>query len=203
MSWAMVRAWWDLEQPKMRGGTMDILLIRVSSSALATVTRVGPAAPNGSKVVYVAINTGLIRGNSSVVAGRWLGSGSAGGAFVAILDSFDNVVLSKEVSGVAPVDKSQNTEATAIAADGNELLVATREMNFPKSMIRRLDPWANASCAESGPCFNKSWNDCLDTNPCTADLCDAAHNGCYHVPLPDGATCTDSGNHCKAGTCNP
>ncbi len=72
-----------------------------------------------------------------------------------------------------------------------------------RSEIWRLDPWGHSSCAESGPCFNKSWNDCLDTNPCTADLCDAAHGGCYHVPLPDGATCTDSGNHCKAGTCNP
>ena len=72
-----------------------------------------------------------------------------------------------------------------------------------KSEIQRVDAWGNASCAQSGLCFDRGWSECLDTNPCTADLCDGAHNGCYHVQLPDGATCADSGAHCLNGTCKP
>ncbi len=71
----------------------------------------------------------------------------------------------------------------------------------PKSVLRTFDPWGHSDCAISGPCFDKAWSDCLDSNPCTADLCDAAHGGCYHVQLPDGATCTAAGGHCALGKC--
>ena len=63
------------------------------------------------------------------------------------------------------------------------------------------DTWGNTTCESSGNCWQKTYADCADSNPCTSDLCDAAHGGCYHVPLPDGITCSDSGGHCAAGTC--
>ncbi len=73
--------------------------------------------------------------------------------------------------------------------------------NFHITTVYAADSWFNMDCTISGPCFDKSWSDCLDDNPCTADLCDAAHGGCYHVDLSDGATCTAGGKACKAGKC--
>ena len=95
------------------------------------------------------------------------------------------------------------------ASNSGQILVAMWSYGLPPptgkmaTAIVRLDAWGHDACVASGPCFAKSWNDCSDTNPCTADLCDGAHNGCYHVQLPDGATCADSGAHCLNGTCKP
>lgn len=63
------------------------------------------------------------------------------------------------------------------------------------------DSWGNMTCETSGPCWKKTYADCSDGNPCTSDLCDAAHNGCYHVALPDGFTCSDAGGKCVSGVC--
>lgn len=62
------------------------------------------------------------------------------------------------------------------------------------------DEFGNRGCAESGPCWGRPVADCADTNPCTSDLCDAAHGGCYNPPLPDGTSC-GAAKFCKAGTC--
>ncbi len=62
------------------------------------------------------------------------------------------------------------------------------------------DAWGNATCAESGPCVSKGWQDCSDGNPCTVDRCDAIHGGCFHVLLGDGSQC-DVGKACAAGAC--
>ncbi len=66
--------------------------------------------------------------------------------------------------------------------------------------LQDVDPWLNQTCAQSGPCWSKSLDDCRDTNPCTSDLCDAEHGGCYHVALPDGVSCSDA-QVCVAGKC--
>ena len=62
------------------------------------------------------------------------------------------------------------------------------------------DPWFNSSCAASGPCLGKSWGDCDDGDPCTADRCDAGHNGCWHLAFPDGSAC-GAGKACTSGKC--
>ncbi|MSQ85185.1 MAG: hypothetical protein EXR77_20300 [Myxococcales bacterium] len=72
--------------------------------------------------------------------------------------------------------------------------------NTCDSYLGSADIWGNFSCATSGPCWQKAYADCVDTNPCTSDLCDADHAGCYHVPLPDGITCA-TGKACQAGAC--
>ncbi len=63
-----------------------------------------------------------------------------------------------------------------------------------------MDLWLNQTCATSGPCWNYTYADCADTNPCTSDLCDAAHGGCYQEALPDGIACA-AGKACKSGVC--
>ena len=75
------------------------------------------------------------------------------------------------------------------------------DAGWPAAAFGFADNWGNTKCETSGPCWQKNYADCTDSNPCTSDLCDAAHNGCYHVPLPEGITCSDTGSHCTAGTC--
>lgn len=62
------------------------------------------------------------------------------------------------------------------------------------------DEFGSRGCAESGPCWGRAVADCADSNPCTSDLCDAAHGGCYNPPLPDGTSC-GAAKFCKASTC--
>ena len=66
--------------------------------------------------------------------------------------------------------------------------------------LTRTDLWGNASCVASGTCAGLNVSDCDDGNPCTADLCDAAHNGCWHTNMTNGIAC-GYGAVCGAGTC--
>jgi len=54
----------------------------------------------------------------------------------------------------------------------------------------------------TGGCIGgcKSDDDCDDSNPCTADLCDADHE-CKYQPLPDGAACDDGDPCLSDGFC--
>ena len=62
-----------------------------------------------------------------------------------------------------------------------------------------LDVWGNEVGKQESPCATKSYSDCLDTDPCTKDLCDPKL-GCIHPPFPDGAFCSAKGT-CQAGKC--
>lgn len=69
-----------------------------------------------------------------------------------------------------------------------------------KLWLAETDYFGNSTCATSGPCASKPADACADGNPCTADLCDAAHSGCWHQNLADGVTCA-TGKKCAAGVC--
>lgn len=64
----------------------------------------------------------------------------------------------------------------------------------------RTDPWSNDTCAQSGPCADMAAAGCDDANPCTADLCDAAHGGCWSTPYANGSAC-GAGVTCQQATC--
>lgn len=70
-----------------------------------------------------------------------------------------------------------------------------------KSFIARVNEFGDLVSNPLSSCDKLSLGSCADKNPCTSDFCDAAHNGCYHVPLPDGITCSDAGGYCSAGQC--
>ena len=73
-------------------------------------------------------------------------------------------------------------------------------MNTTDALFLRTDAFGHTTCAESGVCLPLALTACDDANPCTADLCDAVHAGCWHTNLPDETTCgTDS--ICAAGVC--
>ena len=89
----------------------------------------------------------------------------------------------------------------------NRLAVRLQNLNPPDTVtsdqvaLHILDPWGHATCAEAGVCASKTLEECLDTDPCTADDCDPKL-GCTHVPLPDDATCNwSTGAKCKKGLC--
>lgn len=88
-----------------------------------------------------------------------------------------------------------------MVADAGTVIVAAATGQSPqKGVIRRSDHWGNGTCAASGPCFSMQMSACDDANPCTNDLCDAAHNGCYHEPFPEGMPCAP-GKKCNNGLC--
>lgn len=87
----------------------------------------------------------------------------------------------------------------AIAVALTAWLPQAPENTWPALLV--MDAWGNASCDEAGPCQNMDPMTCADGNPCTTDLCDAIHGGCYWSPLPDGMAC-GQGKTCKSGACN-
>jgi len=98
------------------------------------------------------------------------------------------IKLSGEVIFVRRLLEQSNNEdywsivrgATGLALAG--LRATLGEYEPVQGIVRVLDRWGNATCAESGPCANMPLSACDDANPATMDLCDAAHGGCYHLP---------------------
>lgn len=86
---------------------------------------------------------------------------------------------------------------------GVTVIVADRTTDsFLSNLVALIvaDEFGNTAEGESGPCKGMILEDCADTNPCSADLCDASHDGCYHEPLPDGLACGVN-KVCKGGMC--
>ncbi len=69
----------------------------------------------------------------------------------------------------------------------------------PIGLILVTDPFGESDCQKVGLCVGKGAGGCDDSDPCTADACDAA-TGCSHTPQADGDAC---GPHatCLAGAC--
>ena len=84
----------------------------------------------------------------------------------------------------------------AILTNNGSLALADAYGSPSQVLLARVDAFGNPSCAASGPCMGKPVTACDDGAPCTADRCDAAHGGCWHVPLPNAVTC--SGTTCSA-----
>ncbi len=90
--------------------------------------------------------------------------------------------------------------ALQVAADGSFALAGVINQGGTLSgRLIRGDPWGNAGCAETGTCAEKPATSCVDTNPCTLDIC-TAKTGCAHPAAPDGLACA-VGKVCKAGVC--
>ncbi|MBI5607370.1 MAG: hypothetical protein HY902_00655 [Deltaproteobacteria bacterium] len=83
-------------------------------------------------------------------------------------------------------------------SDGRVALVIWGGYEAPR--YGHVDAFGNTDCASSGPCFGKTAADCSDGDPCTLDLCDAAHHGCYHTPRVGGSYCA-GGAHCTDHHC--
>ncbi len=94
----------------------------------------------------------------------------------------------------------------ALLSDGFALAGYTNSKGAgQQAWLLRTDLFGSATCALSGPCIGKSIPDCSDGSPCTTDLCDAAHTGCWHgapaaFACDDGLKCTGP-DVCANNTC--
>ena len=122
------------------------------------------------------------------VNGGFVLTGTATGGYVLRVDD-DGVALWQHTAA--------SVNSGVIGLNDGLALVSTATGQFD---LARTDLWGNASCAASGSCVSLNFSDCDDANPCTADLCDAADNGCWHSNLPDGTAC-GYGATCGAGAC--
>lgn len=118
----------------------------------------------------------------------------------------DDVAIRWNISAEGAVRSAHIEPVTAwnlkgMVADASTIVVAAATGQTPEmGLIRRSDHWGNGTCAASGPCFSLQMSACDDANPCTNDLCDAAHSGCYHAPFPEGMPCAP-GKKCTGGLC--
>jgi hypothetical protein len=94
---------------------------------------------------------------------------------------------------------SNNGTALAVFSNGFAIAGTTGAFSETKARLIRTDAFGNLACAV-GPCATKAATDCDDKNPCTADLCDAVHGGCFYANLANGAACA-AGKTCKSGVC--
>jgi formylglycine-generating enzyme required for sulfatase activity len=74
-----------------------------------------------------------------------------------------------------------------------------------QAWLLTTDLFGNTSCAKSTVCIGKTFADCSDGSPCTTDLCDAAHSGCFHgapaaFACDDGLKCTGP-DVCTSNVC--
>jgi len=138
--------------------------------------------------------------DGSVVIGAKFAGGDSGGIRLAHLDPAGNLLWS--VDYASPTMLAATPWDLAHTPAGNLALAgwASQGGGIQKAFLMRTDPWGNATCATSGPCAALAATACSDANPCTTDLCDAAHNGCYHTPLADGSPCGGT-KACAAGVC--
>ncbi len=126
-------------------------------------------------------------------------------AWLLRVDSVGNLLWSRTYGG----SSGDGADGVTPLANGFVLVGGTNSKDlpgyfnngvFPNALLIRTDDWGNTACATSDPCLDYSPGACDDANACTADLCDALHNGCFHTALPDGAPC-GSAKTCSNETC--
>lgn len=91
------------------------------------------------------------------------------------------------------------TQIVQILAGPRQWLIGSHRSD--SSWLMRTDAWGNSSCALSGACVAKKFQDCPAWDPCVAAACDAQQGGCHPVFLPESATCSDAGSKCQGGKC--
>jgi hypothetical protein len=180
------------------------LLLGQSGTAIAQVgviSRVGATGELLWKTQLGVNGAGVVVANTAVelADGGHLAAGYAKifnteSPWLARLDGRGNPVKSE-----VPAELDFAVIADSLITDSTGALFAMNG-NAGTATLLWTDAFGNTTCAKSGPCAGKSVLDCADTNPCTADLCDANHAGCWHQPLPDGAAC-GPGKTCTASIC--
>ncbi len=123
--------------------------------------------------------------------------GNSGGNGYVVRTDWDGNKLWDATVGAG---NSQSFHAIAALSDGFAIAGNTNVTGSQSFWLHRTDLWGNASCAASGTCAALNVSDCDDSNPCTADLCNAAKSGCWHANMVDGTVC-GNGATCAAGTC--
>jgi len=167
-------------------------------------------APNGAVVwqkvyattVYEMFTDVVATDDGGAIAAGYIGDGwnaatADGIGWVIRVDKNGNTVTEWKLDKAGVWDSIIGVQPFA---DGSLLVTGERGSgtNF-NALTARLDPWGKASCAQSGACAALAAGSCTDSDPCTADACDAK-GLCIHPKLPDGAAC-GAGKKCGANGC--
>jgi hypothetical protein len=193
---------------KSKGGS-DMWLVRLDAGGKLLWNRtyggssddfafaVSELADGGLMVAGLTTSTDLPGGKKSAGGGDlWLGRTDASGQLLWNLtyggtENDDAIAMSVLANGGLVL---------AGTTDSTDVPGSQKTAGFDDVWLVRSDLWGNADCAKSGVCFAKGQAACDDGNACTADLCDAAHGGCWHQNLGDGLPC-GGGKSCAGGAC--
>ena len=170
-------------------GTVDAWLVRTDADGNALWDRTyGGKNYDDALELYPA-------GDGYVFSGTTSSTG-AGGAelWLVRVDALGNKAFGAPYGGTA----NDTGAHVAVLADGFALAgtTASKGAGSTDAWLMRTDLFGNPTCAGSGACTAKTLSDCADGTPCTTDLCDAAHTGCWHGGT-DGFAC-DDGEKCTA-----
>jgi len=137
-------------------------------------------------------NSLTVAANGFVLAGKTQAVGSTfSSPWLVRTDATGQRLTSQEFAG----STGYNNANRVLALDDGLLIggiYADASLGAQARLIR-TDLFGNISCTDSGTCAAKSVADCDDQNPCTADVCDASHGGCWHSALNLGEGCPGVG----------
>ncbi|MBM4345661.1 MAG: DUF1566 domain-containing protein [Deltaproteobacteria bacterium] len=111
-------------------------------------------------------------------------------------NNYKNSIAMVTSAGTVLWERPFGADATRIHAAGNGFAFLG-----PSGAIATVDAWGHADCPKSGICFSTPPAGCVDTDPCTLDVCNGP-GGCVSLPAPDKTPCGTT-NYCKAVKCTP
>jgi hypothetical protein len=133
-----------------------------------------------------------------LVSGRELG-GNQDRLGLRLIDGLGKTIWARKYGPQSGLLSAAMGPTVAKVSGGWATAAAVTTVQATVAHVVRTDPWGRPDCASSGVCMAKKAADCVDKNPCTADLCDGK-GGCTYTPLSDGLACA-AGKICKQGVC--
>lgn len=132
-----------------------------------------------------------------------------------------NVNACDDGSACTTNDKCFGTKCQGISAACDDNNKCTVDTCSPTTGCQSVQAADGVSCDDGNACTTAdacaagkckgTGLDCNDNNPCTVDQCDAKSQGCLHVPVADGASCSAAScmvagtwqapATCASGTC--
>lgn len=176
------------------GNTRDIWLVRTDLSGGKMWDRTFSKAGNDDVNAIIGVTGGgfLLTGSVNEATSLWFMR----------TDGLGNLAWERTISS------SLSSSGVATVGNGGFAVVGTSHdvANSDNLTLLRTDFYGNSTCVTSGICEQNDWNTCDDLQPCTADLCDASHSGCWHASLTEQSACNDGlfctvSDGCKGGSC--
>ena len=190
--------------PQTTAGSGDVWVVRTDASGTLLWSRTygGTGADGGASILPLADGGMALSGftkSPSVPGGAYggqKGNATNGSGWLIRTNATGTLLWSRASSA----GSGEAWNAAAPLSDGGFALAGTANSlnNGWETELVRADAFGNTDCTSSGTCATKST--CDDSNPCTADACNADQTGCFHTQLPNGTSCGAT-KTCSNGAC--